>query len=207
MININEDLLAELESEEVVLFMLLAFDFDTPYYCTDHDTSLFYDGVKYLHHPFTIEGINFSADMSVDTMNITMDNSDRTFLARLLSEDARNKTVTASVGCLNTNHQIIDVLEIFPGILGGWDASEKTVEVTVVNEFVLWQKDTLRVAQSSCPWDFKGTEGFCGYTGSETWCDQSYDRCLELSNTDNFGGFRFMPSLEEADIWWGRVKG
>ena len=34
---------------------------------------------------------------------------------------------------------------------------------------------------------FKGVE--CKYSGAETECDGSYDRCVELSNADNFGGF------------------
>ena len=27
---------------------------------------------------------------------------------------------------------------------------------------------------------------WCGYSGSETWCDQSYQRCKFLNNEDNF---------------------
>jgi hypothetical protein len=45
----------------------------------------------------------------------------------------------------------------------------------------------------------------CAYLGDETWCDQSYARCVTLGNSDNFGGFRFLPSLMEKDIWWGKV--
>lgn len=45
----------------------------------------------------------------------------------------------------------------------------------------------------------------CAYLGSEAWCDQSYARCCNLGNSGNFGGFRFLPSLMEKDIWWGRV--
>jgi hypothetical protein len=45
----------------------------------------------------------------------------------------------------------------------------------------------------------------CAYIGGSLWCDQSYERCVSLDNDENFGGFRFLPSLMEKDIWWGRV--
>jgi hypothetical protein len=45
----------------------------------------------------------------------------------------------------------------------------------------------------------------CAYIGSETWCDQSYDRCSALGNADNFGGMRFIPSIAEKEIWWGKI--
>lgn len=37
-----------------------------------------------------------------------------------------------------------------------------------------------------------------------TWCDQSYDRCVILGNTTNFGGFRWLPGLATKNIIWGR---
>jgi phage-related protein len=57
---------------------------------------------------------------------------------------------------------------------------------------------------SSCPWVFKGTE--CAYSGGESTCDQTYERCRFLSNTDNFGGDRFINSLMQKEIWWGRTQ-
>jgi hypothetical protein len=50
---------------------------------------------------------------------------------------------------------------------------------------------------------FKGLE--CGYTGSESKCDRSYARCESLNNTANFGGERWLPSIENANIWWGQT--
>jgi len=47
----------------------------------------------------------------------------------------------------------------------------------------------------------------CLYAGGETWCDRTYARCLVLGNTDNFGGFRWLPSIIDKEIWWGRLRG
>jgi hypothetical protein len=46
--------------------------------------------------------------------------------------------------------------------------------------------------------------GTCRYTGAETWCDRSWDRCSTLANTVNFGGFRYLPSIVGKQIFWGQ---
>ena len=50
-------------------------------------------------------------------------------------------------------------------------------------------------------WHLVGT---CRYTGAETWCDNSPDRCEALNNRVNYGGFPYMTQLQDAKIWWGR---
>jgi len=47
----------------------------------------------------------------------------------------------------------------------------------------------------------------CLYAGAETWCDRTYARCTVLGNTDNFGGFRWLPSIIDKEVWWGRLRG
>ncbi len=46
--------------------------------------------------------------------------------------------------------------------------------------------------------------GTCNYIGAGAWCDQSWERCLALTNTAHFGGFRWLPFLVNRDLWWGR---
>ena len=48
------------------------------------------------------------------------------------------------------------------------------------------------------------TPGTCRYSGSGTWCDKSWDRCVTLGNSINFGGFRWLTGLQEKTIYWGR---
>ena len=97
------------------------------------------------------------------------------------------------------------VQEFIRGFISSWElSSDNQVRISIKNEAMLWAKKTLRIHSSSCPWVFKGTE--CGYTGTATWCDRNYARCGELLNTDNYGGFRFLPSIMEREIWWGRQR-
>jgi len=99
-------------------------------------------------------------------------------------------------------YSIIAKQSLFYGLISDWEIREDAVWMEFTNELAFWSKKTLRKADSSCPWEFGATE--CGYSGDQDWCDQSYERCKELGNTDNFGGFRFLPAIAEKDIWWGR---
>ena len=106
---------------------------------------------------------------------------------------------------VNGSRASVHVQEFLRGIIGGWQLyDENTLKITITNELVLWNKKPLRIQMSSCPWVFKGTE--CAYSGGESTCDQTYERCRFLGNTDNFGGDRFINSMMQKEIWWGRTQ-
>lgn len=46
-------------------------------------------------------------------------------------------------------------------------------------------------------------QGTCRYSGAETWCDRSWERCLALGNTIHFEGRRWLTNLQDKKIWWG----
>ena len=131
-------------------------------------------------------------------------NVDLQMSAVFLIEDIMNKWGILRIGFLDSDNTIIDQpFEVFRGLVSTWKLSEPKASITLVNEFILWNKKTLRKHQSACRWPFKGTE--CKYAGAETWCDQSHARCLALSNQDNFGGDRWLPDLMEKEIYWGKT--
>ena len=159
---------------------------------------------KYETMPFSISAVNYSAKSSVDKVEIEIGNVDLQMSAVFLSEDIMNKWGTLKVGFFDSDNQIIDqTFKVFEGLVSTWKLTEPKASITFVNEFVLWNKKTLRKYQSACRWPFKSTE--CGYTGAETWCDQGYARCTALDNTDNFSGFRWLPDLMEKQIYWGKT--
>ena len=100
-------------------------------------------------------------------------------------------------------YSVVGGHSLFYGMISDWKIKEESVWLEVQNELVFWSKKSLRDCGSSCPWEFKGTE--CTYAGGESWCNQSYERCIAIGNTDNFGGFRFLPAIAEKDIWWGKI--
>jgi len=98
---------------------------------------------------------------------------------------------------------------IFEGTIDGWNMTEDNLTINVVSQFVQWSQKALRLHSSSCGWrKFKGNtpDSPCMYSGTEPWCDRTYARCMALNNTANFGGYRWLPSIVDKEIWWGREK-
>jgi hypothetical protein len=159
--------------------------------------------VLFSPHPMEVESIDQSGDLGVDKVTLSLSAVNLTLVAVVLGEDVAHKTVNVYFTCLNSFGKSIATEKIFSGILTEWDLTEETLRLTLANELIAWQKKTLRTHQASCPWVFKGTE--CTYSGAETWCDKSYERCKQLANSDNYGGFPFLPSIKDKKVWWGRT--
>lgn len=159
---------------------------------------------KFETMPFSIENINYTTAASVDNVTINIENVDLQMSAIFLNEDIMNKWGILSLIFLDENNKVIDQpIEVFRGLVSTWKLSESKASMTLVNEFIFWNKKTLRDHKPSCGWAFKGVE--CTYTGGETWCDKSYARCTALGNTDNYEGCRWLPALMETEIYWGRT--
>lgn len=95
-------------------------------------------------------------------------------------------------------------LMLFNGNIDAWTMQDGELGIKMKSEFSQWNQITLRIQSSSCSWKvFKGTE--CQYAGGETWCDRTYTRCNALNNTANFGGERWVPSIIDKIVWWGRA--
>ncbi len=229
---------AAMAAEEGKMFWFLELQFDTTIRYTNCDIDLYnanfnnlatesgdflisesgayliteqdYSRNKFETMPFEIETINFSSKSAVDEVRINIGNVDLQMSAIFLNEDVMNKWGILWVGFLGADNTMIDsTIEIFRGFVSTWNLTEPKAEITLVNEFILWNKKTLRKHQASCRWAFNhpttqnGPE--CAYSGGETWCDRSYARCTALNNTDNFGGERWLPDLMEKEIYWGRT--
>ncbi len=200
--NVNSNIVTAWEGKQFTEFWLLEFQFSQTHRFTDFDRAIMNGADRFAPRDFTVSSIRMAAGLSVDSVRLEMSNADAMISSLLQNEDCRFKTVLVRCGVL-VGWTVYTHL-IFQGLLAEWDSTERDVDVEVVNEFYLWKKRSLRVVSPSCPWPFKQLE--CAYAGAQSWCDQSYERCVTLTNKDNFGGDRFAPSTAEKQIWWGRVK-
>ena len=94
---------------------------------------------------------------------------------------------------------------LFMGYIDAWELNEETLKLTAVSIMSAWSQTTLNLHSPSCRWKKFKDASTCKYAGDETWCDRTYSHCLVLENTANFGGFRWIPSIVDKTIWWGRV--
>jgi len=93
---------------------------------------------------------------------------------------------------------------IFRGFISKWSMTEDELELTIVSSLARWNQRTLYRHPANCRWRQFGPSSPCGYPLYQTTtCDRSYERCLELGNQANFGGFRFLPSIENKEVLWG----
>lgn len=95
-------------------------------------------------------------------------------------------------------------ITVFKGYINKFDLDEEWIDIQIISALAAWNRRIIRKQSSTCRWlKFKGEE--CGYSGAETWCDRTYARCDALGNTANYGGFRWLPSIVNKKIYWGRT--
>jgi len=227
----DNSLIAQIISEEAITFWMIDFKVSatTTYYYSTLDINVVYSGNTYTPYEFTIKPINQSSSMSVDRVNVefasvnlgmsaillnnTVQGYESTIRFGVFSSDGGSILLEDGTGFLledggallaedSTGGEQIIAEELFSGIANEWTIDVNKANISFVSEFVYWNKKTLRKHGALCSWVFKGTE--CTYSGAATQCNKSYKRCIALGNTNQFGGFRFLPSIEEKEIWWGK---
>jgi hypothetical protein len=199
--------MAALQADELRPFLLLDLNIDdTHYRYTECDVSISSGGNLFQPRSFKISAITYSLSKVVDSMQMETDNLDDALTAAFVGGTPQGSPVLLQQVLLDSDYSVIvEPITWFDGEVDDWQLKE-SLRLTVVSEMVQWAQRTLNRHSPSCRWrtGFKGTH--CGYSGDQTWCDRSYKRCESLGNTANFGGFRWLPSIVDAEIWWGRSR-
>ena len=182
---------------------------------TGHEASTFYfDEVsvtpRNVYSPlgFKFTNIRYSINNIVDKVDIEIDNLDQVQTAIFVGGTPQGSDVVLSLVVLDADLKIVNgsAVTLFEGEIDTWKLNERKLTVTVTSIFYNWGQRTLSKHSPSCRWKaFKGTE--CAYAGGVATCDRTYAKCVTLANTTNYGGFRWLPSIVDREIWWGRVQG
>ena len=157
---------------------------------------------------FKFSNVRYSLSNIVDKVDIEIDNLDMVQTAIFVDGIPQGSDVVLSLVVLDANQKVVNAsaVTLFEGEIDSWQLNERSLRVTVTSIFYSWSQRTLSKHSPSCRWkEFKSTE--CDYAGGSTWCDRTYPRCVALANSTNFGGFRWLPSIVDKEIWWGRVQG
>ena len=210
---INASIQTQMESGQLVPFNILDMDIDSTHYrYTNCEIPLVVNSVRYESRDFKVGDIVTSNGLIIEQMQLDLwhldADQDQDEVSALTSVfvggTPQGSSVLYATVLLNasTFKPLGDTyFTLFNGILGQWSLTEDTLSITVNSLLDQWSQRTLSLHPPSCRWKvFKGTE--CGYSGAETQCDRSYTRCTELSNTDNFGGFRWLPSIIDKTFKW-----
>ena len=160
---------------------------------------------------FRIRSVTQPTNLEVGRMRIDLDNVEKSEIGGLfLNADRRGAKVTFYLGILEADYPTNWTFTVFRGYINDYSVTDRLVSIEAIDEFGFWNKVLLRRCSFHCNWKFKGYH--CGYTGSETECDKSFARCVEIWGSEeearkHFGGFRWIPAVEGLlPIWWGREK-
>ena len=206
--SIGAEFIAQLESGYLTPFTLFEFtDGSSWYRYTNFDVSITTATDSTTENTYTpigydIESIQYSIGNIVDEANISIDNLNQVMTLFFAGGVMQSQQAKIWVGVLDTDGLVIDVLNLFNGEIDSFSLGEDKLTLKLGSYFSKWSHKSISRHGSSCRWRvFKGTE--CQYAGAETACDRRYETCVGYANTVNFGGFRFLPDLEEKVLWWG----
>jgi len=153
---------------------------------------------------FKFDPISYSMDTIVDQARITLDNRDDVLTVNFVGGTPQGSTVYLRKCVLDANDAVLGAVIMFQGDIDAWNLDQSQIAITVTSIANRWNQRTLNLYSPSCRWkEFGGPE--CQYDGT-SWCDRTYSRCCSLGNSDNFGGFRWLPSIIDKEIWWGSVR-
>lgn len=155
---------------------------------------------------FEVESVKYSMADIVDQMSVQIDNVDSRMTPSFVGSTPRGDSIEYRQVLLSREGTVIGgSILTFQGEIDSYTVDEETIKIVGTSLFHAWGQKTMARHSSSCRWkEFKGAE--CAYSGGASWCDRTYGRCCEVGNQDNFGGFRFLPDLIGAEIWWGRRR-
>jgi len=205
--DIDSNIMAQLEAEELRPFKLIDMEIDgTHYRYTDCDVPIAIGDNLFNPRGFKSQPIQYSLNKVIDQVKLEIDNLDDELTSAFVGGIPQGSDVSLKLAVLDSDYAVIASPQtLFEGFINGWGLTEEKLSLTVSSIFNRWSQKTLAKHSASCRWKvFKGAE--CGYSGGETWCDRSYARCAALSNTNNFGGFRWLPSIVDREIWWGKNR-
>lgn len=213
-LSIDPATLAQAQAAHTTSLLLFEFYLNsgTQFFNT-FDRPIVYSGATYEPFPVRIGEIRKSSMGLTDTVTLVITNVSRDIATLMLAETFRGRRVVIRRGFLSDKYTLTTPFIVYDGLIDGVSGAEEKdtghITIPLVTDLAYWQKGIPgRQYQATCVNEFKSavdSEGGCGYVGAETWCNRTWERCKALSNQANFMGFRHIPMLETAEIWWGRV--
>ncbi len=168
----------------------------------------------YSSRGFVIDPISFGISTFQNELKLKIDDVDRILLAALGNIGVDEFPIKLIVATIDDSGEIIGQpdasakLTIFRGFISNWEYKPGTISLSAQSLAARWNQITLATHSISCRWlVFGGTE--CKYVipaGQNLTCDRTYSQCLLYNNTDNFGGFRWLTSIENKELIWGQSR-
>jgi lambda family phage minor tail protein L len=182
------------QTPAIVLFTIHNYDgLSNDLRYTSYDSDVTFDGLTYSKYPIDFSNLGENSSGEVDAVRITVGNVLRYIESQLHTYDLREKKVTIRVvweDLLSDPNSYLD----FVYYIDSYSANQSQVEFICTTKLDVIDKTIPGeiYLRTHCRYrQFKGPQ--CGYSGSETECNRTMQRCLELNNLSRFGGFPSCP--------------
>ncbi len=160
-----------------------------------------FDSVTYEKFPITHDQITENTKGEIDTTKIQLSNVSRLIEYYLQNYDLRGKKVSIKMVYADMLDDPDAYIE-FSNYIDSYSSNVHDVVFNLMSKFdilnlllpsIVWMRDF-------CQWEFAcpavrtlGRGAECGYTGAETSCNRTWQRCQELVNSSRFLGARGIP--------------
>lgn len=187
----------EEEKDEIIPRRLLKIEIDSgSIYILDNETldTLRYNGEDYIGAPLSFDEIKKDDSTSVSKLQISLSNVGLA-ISGIIGQ--RGDVITNAPAVLtlvfldvNTNTLLLDTKQVlFAGRCNNLKLDYETAKMDIETSLGGYeiQAPAMKYRTTCQVRRFKDCR--CGYKGSETKCDRTFDRCKELKNHANFRGF------------------
>ncbi len=192
-------------------FHLYEFYFTQTVRLTDSDRYVFWGANTYAPFPISFEAPAKDREPQGSILRVGAANIDRSIASMVLNDAPQGRRVVMRRALWTSPGSFTSPIPMYDGKIDSVSIAEDidtaSIAFDIRNDFALWEKSLPRAMYSStCNWIFKSTTPGCQYTGTSSLCNRTWERCVELANTDRFRGFRHLPTIEDKEIWWGRAQ-
>jgi phage-related protein len=163
---IPTDLTAELVKDITAMQHLILMETPTMIYrWTDGASAVYWDGFWYMPKAIDYTNLNSSITGQLDSLDLEIDNVDKSFSDMILAESIRGSEFTIYRACLYNNNAVIGgATIIFSGFVNSQSVDRQRGKIQIFNYMIRHRLMTPRRQHTpSCPWVFKDTN--CGYVG------------------------------------------
>ena len=161
----------------------------TTLYLARNTEDVVFKGNTYLAIPFEIEPTRSTSKGEIPTITLRVSNVTR-ILQPYLEQFTGGVGSTVKITVVNAAYLNEDYTEL-----------EMTFDILATEVTAQWVSFTLgapnplrrrfptyRFIAEHCNWEFKSPA--CGYSGPATYCNRTFENCMQLQNTRRFGGFK-----------------
>jgi lambda family phage minor tail protein L len=198
--NITNEFIAEKNSRSnkpILLFILHNYDGNSNnLYFAKYDLDVAFDGQLYQKFPISVDSVTENSSGQIDAIRVSVCNVSRLIQSYLNDYNGlKGKKITIRIVWANL---LIDpeAKMDFEVYIDSTVATDTDVVFTCTTKMDLLERQLPGeiYSRTHCQYRKFKDPATCGYSGSETECNRTKQRCKELGNFQRFGAFPSIPT-------------